>query len=477
MGGLLLAFCLLKAGLADPVREARENEQWVKELGQFAQSQSDEVRHALKMILQDVAALARLDPHKAHDALQATLAKVDRARVDPQGAVQRERLDAPVGNFGEVLPGQTNYRSSRLLGEQGESQNGLLSGLFRGAQPSPQGLRWLKEQGITTVVILREPGVEETNYPHYSRADYLIDIRTLGMEPVEIAIKDHTVPTPTQIEQFFQAVDKARGPVFFHCSAGVGRTGILAGLYERRQGLSSEEALAHSKRFQLNPSGNPQHALQASLLANYPLPGRRETLDLPWPGADEPNPLAVALARGQGWIVPAGSEVGLDLSAPEPALARMAESLRTGRFLRFRFTSPQDIDVLASLARVIPARQKMAVMGLQDLGCPRGLSLADLERARRLLGPVPFEVEATGLKLADLAPARLEVLADLLAERAEVLDLNLPDGANPPVEVLKFFQNRGLACRLRFSKEWPKSRCDTLEVGYLASEEPASPAR
>lgn len=450
---VLLALSLLTAAQADPQRELRENEQWAQELRQFAQSQSDEVRHALKMILQDVAALGRLDPHKAHDALQATLAKVDRARVEPQGAVQRERLDAPVGNFGEVVPGR----------------------LFRGAQPSPQALRWLKEQGISTVVLLREPGVEETNYPNYSRADYLIDIRTLGMEVVEIPIQDHTVPTPSQIEQFFQAVDRARGPVFFHCSAGVGRTGILAGLYERRRGLSSEEALTQSKRFQLNPSTNPQHALQASLLANYPLPGKRDRLDLPWAGADEPNPLALALARGQGWLVPADSEIRLDLAAQAPALTRLAESLRDGRFVRFRFTSPQDIDVFASLGRVIPLRQKMAVMALQDLGCPGGLSLADLERARGLLGAVPFEVEAGGLRLEDLTPSWLETLADKLADKAEVVDLNLPDGANPPLEVLKYLQKRGIACRLRFSKEWPKSRCDALEIGYLGVQQPTSP--
>jgi protein tyrosine phosphatase (PTP) superfamily phosphohydrolase (DUF442 family) len=439
----LLGMCPVAA---DPAREARENELWIKEIRLYASTQEAPVQRALAMILQDVAALAKLDPHKAHDALQAALAKIDRARVEPEGAVVRERLDAPVGNFGEVVPGR----------------------LYRGAQPSPQGLRWLKEQGVGTVVVLRQPGVEETNYPGYSRADYLLDIRTLGMEPVELVIEDHTVPNPEQIERFLMVVGKTPRPCFFHCSAGIGRTGIMAGLYKRLQGCSPQEAVDFSKRFLMNPSVVPDHALQASLLANYPLPGQKDTLDLPWGMPGMPNPLAQALRRGQGWLLEPNSTVQLDLSSPAPALNRLADCLREGGFVRLHFRSAQEVDLLASLARVVPVEHKMGSMDLKELGCSQGLSLADLERARHLLGPVPFEVRASGLTTQNLTPEKVDQLAAMLADKAEVIDLNLEAGANPSAAVVRQLAERGLACRVRLSAQAPKSFWDTLDVGYLA---------
>ena len=441
VGGLL---CL--AAWSDPLQEDRDNQRWAQEVRRYAETQQPEVQHAMHMILQDAAALAKLDPHKAHDALQAVLAKIDRARVAPEGAVARERLDSPVGNFGEVVPGQ----------------------LYRGAQPSPQALRWLKEQGVGVVVILREPGVEETNYPGYSRADYLIDIRTLGMEAVEMPIKDHTVPTPTQIEHFLVTVGKTTRPCFFHCSAGVGRTGILAGIYQREHGMDAQQAVDVSKRFQLSPSNTPDHALQASLLANYPLPGHDETLDLPWGIPGQPNPLTLALARGRGWLVDPRSRLQLDLNSPAPALTRLADSLRSGDFVRLEFRSPEEIDMLASLARVLPRQQKMGFVELQE----GGLQMPDLERARHLLGPVPFEVRLHGLALKDLTSERVQQLADRFADKAEVLDLNLAEGENPTPQVLKQLAERGIGCTVHFTKTAPRAYWDALEIGYFALSAP-----
>lgn len=440
---ICLALGLRLVVWADPASEARENERWVQEVRTYAETQPPEVQRALRMILQDVAQLSKLDPHKAHDALQATLAKLDRARVQPEGAVARERLDAPVGNFGEVEPGR----------------------LFRGAQPSPQGLRWLKEQGINLVIILREPGVEETNYPNYSRADYLTDIKTLGMEYLEIVVKDRTVPTPEQIERFLAAADTPK-KCFFHCSAGVGRTGIMAGIYKRWKGTDSLEAVELSKRFQLSPATTPDHALQASLLANYPLPGRGDTVDLPWGVPGLPNPVG----RGKSVVLPAGSSLWMDLADPAPALTRLVDLLKRGGFLRLGFRSRHEVNLLASLARVVPVHQKMGFLELRELGAVNGPGLTDLDLARHLLGPVPFEVRCGGLTVEALTPEKVEQLAELLNGKAEVIDLNLPDGQNPSESVLRKFYEHGLVCRVRFTKAQPKSYWDNLELGYLADE-------
>ncbi|MFN8610569.1 MAG: tyrosine-protein phosphatase [Vulcanimicrobiota bacterium] len=427
---LVCACCLTWLAWAQPAgsREERENVVWIQEIRRYADGQPEQVRVALEQIIADGLAMGQLSQHKEHDTLQASLAKIDRARIEPDGAVERERLDSPVSNFGEVVPGK----------------------LYRGAQPSPRALGWLRQQGVGVIVLLREPGVEETNYPNWSRQDYIRDARALGMEVVELVIRDHTVPTPAQISRFLETVQHAQVPVYFHCSAGVGRTGIMAGLYERSNGLDAAEALAHSKRFQLNPAMVPDHALQASLIANYPLPGHTDTLDLPW-GPPSANPLKAALAAGHGFKLPAGARLHLDLTDPEPALKRLAQVLRGQEMICLEFRSTDEVNLLASLARVIPQAQKMGWIELGD-----GLTLEDLDRARRLLGPVPFEVKISG----QLTPA----LLDQLEGRAEVLDL----GSNPSEAVLAEMAKHGLYAHLRADPKLPLAHYQALGFGFLS---------
>lgn len=426
---LLLALCLTLPIFCETAaqREERENIQWVAEIRRYAQSQPETVRHALEQIIQDGLAMGKLNQHKEHDTLQASLSKIDRAAAEPEGALERERLDSPVSNFGEVVPGK----------------------LYRGGQPSPQALRWLKDQGVGTIVVLREPGVEETNYPDWTRQEYIAAVKALGMNCVELVIRDHTVPTPPQIDQFLRTVEQSQVPVYFHCSAGVGRTGIMAGIYERSQGVSAEDALKHSKRFQLNPSMVPDHALQASLLANYPLPGHNDTLNLPWAGAASAvSPVKVALTTGRGVSVP--KRLHIDLQDPEPALKRLAEVLRGQEVVCLEFRTPEEVDLLASLARVVPVPQKIGSMKLGE-----GLSLEDLDRARRLLGPVPFEVVLSG----EMTPARMAQLEG----HCEIVDL----GVNPPDAVLEEMAKHGLYAHLRPDPKLPLAHYEALGIGYL----------
>ncbi len=427
---LVCVLCLSGLVFADPAsqREERENVQWIEEIRRYAASQSEEVRQALEQVIADGLSMGQLNQHKEHDTLQASLSKIDRARVEPDGAVERERLDSPVSNFGEVVPGK----------------------LYRGAQPSPQALRWLRQLGVGTIVLLREPGVEETNYPNWSRQDYIRDAKALGIEVVELAIRDHTVPTPAQINRFLETVQQAQVPVYFHCSAGVGRTGIMAGIYERCAGVEASEALAHSKRFQLNPSVVPDHALQGSLIANYPLPGHTETLDLPW-GPPAPNPVKTALVAGRGFSLAGSARLHLDLADPEPALKRLAAVLRGHELICLEFHTSQEIDLLASLARVVPSSQKIGYLKLGE-----GLTLEDLDRARRLLGPVPFEVALSG----ELTPA----LMSQLEGHCEIVDV----GSNPSEATLTEMARHGLYAHLRSDPKLPLAHYQALGFGFLS---------
>lgn len=132
------------------------------------------------------------------------------------------RLDAPVPLFGEVLPGT----------------------LYRSAQPSAAGFRWLKANGIKTIVNLRQ---EHDDAPV---------VGPLGFERyVYLPIVDNTPPTNEQAEQFLALVtDRSTWPILVHCNLGIGRAGTMAVLARYAvQGMSLDDAYATSVLFAGGP--------------------------------------------------------------------------------------------------------------------------------------------------------------------------------------------------------------------------------
>jgi tyrosine-protein phosphatase SIW14 len=92
-------------------------------------------------------------------------------------------------------------------------------GLYRGAQPTREGMTSLHEMGIKTIVNLRklhsdrdEMGSLPFEYVH------------IGMTPIH--------PEDEDIVRFLRVVsDQDRAPVFVHCQYGSDRTGMMCALY------------------------------------------------------------------------------------------------------------------------------------------------------------------------------------------------------------------------------------------------------
>jgi protein tyrosine/serine phosphatase len=96
----------------------------------------------------------------------------------------------------------------------------VAEGLYRGGQPTPAGLAFLKQRGIRTVVDLRPEDGEKAL------------VEKLGMKYVHLPISTWgRIPDET-VRGFFQIVrDPPNQPVFVHCRRGADRTGIMVGFY------------------------------------------------------------------------------------------------------------------------------------------------------------------------------------------------------------------------------------------------------
>jgi tyrosine-protein phosphatase SIW14 len=118
--------------------------------------------------------------------------------------------------------------------------------LYRGGQPSCDGLRKLKEMGVKTVVNLRSSrGAKD-------REDE--ECRKLGMryEHLRMPAFD-SVPEPV-LKRFFELVDSPEtSPVFIHCMTGTDRVAVLMAVYRiRHDRWSADQAYAEMKQTGFN---------------------------------------------------------------------------------------------------------------------------------------------------------------------------------------------------------------------------------
>jgi protein tyrosine/serine phosphatase len=104
--------------------------------------------------------------------------------------------------------------------------------LYRGAQPTAEGIKQLKEMGIKTVIDLRS---------FHSDRDLVVPLG-MGFEAIEM--KAWHIETRDVVKFLKIVTDKSRGPFFVHCQHGADRTGTQCAMYRIAvQGWSKEDAL------------------------------------------------------------------------------------------------------------------------------------------------------------------------------------------------------------------------------------------
>ena len=93
-------------------------------------------------------------------------------------------------------------------------------GLFRGGQPSYDGIQQLKSNGVRTVIDLRDDR---------NPAERMW-VEEAGMAYVNIPTNANRIE-PAKIATFLKEVDAAQKPVFVHCYHGRDRTGLEIAVY------------------------------------------------------------------------------------------------------------------------------------------------------------------------------------------------------------------------------------------------------
>ncbi len=95
--------------------------------------------------------------------------------------------------------------------------------LFRGAQPTGEGFRYLAKLGVKTIVDLREAGQrskeEESAVAH------------AGMKYVNVPMTGLTPPTVAEITKLLSVLEDATGSIYVHCKRGADRTGAVIAAY------------------------------------------------------------------------------------------------------------------------------------------------------------------------------------------------------------------------------------------------------
>ncbi len=156
--------------------------------------------------------------------------------------------------------------------------NRLLAGEYPGARDPETARRRMDaflEAGVNTFINLTAEG-ELPSYEEILREQAKI----YGVEPAHLRfpIPDFGVPSSKIMTAILDAVDEALAGgrcVYFHCWAGVGRTGMVVGCYLVRHGTPNERALAEVNRlFKTRPQSllqprSPETDAQIEFVRNW----------------------------------------------------------------------------------------------------------------------------------------------------------------------------------------------------------------
>jgi uncharacterized protein (TIGR01244 family) len=158
--------------------------------------------------------------------------------------------------------------------------------VYRGAQPTEEGIHYLAKLGIKTVIDLREPGERARNEE--------AAVTGAGMKYINVPMTGLTAPTESETARLLGILEDATtGPVFVHCMRGADRTGAVIASYRiEHDGWDNaralKEAMANGMSFFQLPRQSFIRNFQARTIEAKTVPAAE-----PAAAAVNPQPAAV----------------------------------------------------------------------------------------------------------------------------------------------------------------------------------------
>jgi atypical dual specificity phosphatase len=121
----------------------------------------------------------------------------------------------------------------------------------------PEEYVWLRQQGIEVLLSLSE----EPPRRHW--------VNEAGLMLVHVPVEDMEAPTQEQLDQCLSAITRAHDHklgVAVHCTAGLGRTGVILACYLVTKGMSAKNAVARVRRMR---PGSDETSEQAAAVTEF----------------------------------------------------------------------------------------------------------------------------------------------------------------------------------------------------------------
>lgn len=135
--------------------------------------------------------------------------------------------------------------------------------LWRGAEPSVDGLQELGARGVKLVIDLRESGQDTLREKQ--------EVQQLGMSYVNLPFKALSAPTSEQVKTvLFLLMNRGNNVIFLHCRRGKDRTGTVIACYRiQHDGWKNAKALEEAREFGMSRA---ERGMRSFVLSFSPFP-------------------------------------------------------------------------------------------------------------------------------------------------------------------------------------------------------------
>lgn len=115
--------------------------------------------------------------------------------------------------------------------------------VFRGAQPTEEGIKELARRGVKTIIDLRDADERARLEEGWAR--------NAGIKFINVPLNNWFAPKDSEIKRILELIDSSQNqPIFVHCKRGADRTGTVIAVYRiAHDGWTASQAKNEAKNF------------------------------------------------------------------------------------------------------------------------------------------------------------------------------------------------------------------------------------